>query len=208
MKTYSKALAFVTVASFLSIPVFAQTQGNSANPGHLAGANEAMTMVPAKAILSRTLDANNDRSESTVEARIRDKVTLSNGTVLPTGALLLGTVAQDNMQPVGASRLALRFNQARLKDGTVIPVKATIVGLFTPGSVATDDVVGPADNLPNTWNDKTLTVDQLSVTSGVDLHSNIASDNSGVFVSTKRHDIRLKSGSELQLAIAPARNAS
>jgi hypothetical protein len=36
----------------------------------------------------------------------------------------------------------------------------------------------------------------------VDLHSRISSINSGVFVSTKKNDVRLAAGSEIALAIA------
>ena len=42
--------------------------------------------------------------------------------------------------------------------------------------------------------------------SGVDLHSKIASMNSGVLVSTKKDDVKLKEGTEFGLAIAAAGN--
>jgi hypothetical protein len=171
------------------------------------GAQQAVQMVPAKAILSRTVDAKNDRPDSTVEARIRNKVTLSDGTVLPAGALLIGKVVQDNAQAdAGKSELALLFNQARLKDGTVVPVKATIVGLYTPGSSESGNTADPDDNIPNSWTPQTSQVEQLSVTSGVDLHSNIVGDNSGVLVSATKRDIKLHAGSELELAIGPSHN--
>jgi hypothetical protein len=209
MKIYSRALAFATVASILSMPAFAQSPDNQAtSEGHLAGANEAMSMVPAKAILSHTLVASNDRPDSTVEARIRNKVTLSDGTVLPAGAMLIGKVSQDDTQVAGMAKLALRFDQVRTKDGKVVPIKATIVGLYTPGSGDSTTTIGPDNNMPNTWTHHVLVVDQLSVASGVDLHSKIASNNSGVFVSTTKRDIKLGAGSELQLAIGPARTAS
>jgi hypothetical protein len=217
MKIYNQALALVAVASVLSIPVLAQTQGDQpaqdtlVSADHLGGSHEAMQMVPVNAILSRTVDAKNDRPDSTVEARIRNKVTLSDGTVLPTGAMMIGKVAEDDAQAAaGKFKLALRFDQARLKDGTVVPIKATIVGYYAPGSSVSDDTVNADNdvpNTPNTWSQETLGIDQLSVTSGVDLHSTIANDNSGVFVSNK-HDIRLNAGSELQFAIGPAPKAS
>lgn len=55
----------------------------------------------------------------------------------------------------------------------------------------------------NTWTDATLEVDQLNVVPGVDLHSSIASQNSGVLVSTKKDDVKLIRGSQVQLAVAP-----
>ena len=59
-------------------------------------------------------------------------------------------------------------------------------------------------DVPNDWSAKTLQLDQENVVSGVDLHSKISSQNSGVFVSTKKDDVKLKAGSEIQFAIAPA----
>jgi hypothetical protein len=212
MKIRTQALALVTVASVLSIPVFAQTQDNQSpqdmqvSADHL-GAQQALQMVPAKAFLSRTVDAKNDRPDFTVEARIRNKVTLSDGTVLPAGTLLIGKVVQDNAQAdAGKTELALLFNQARLKNGTVVPVKATIVGLYTTGSGDSGDTVDQDDNIPNSWTPQTSQLEQLSVTSGVDLHSSIASDNSGVLTSSSKRDIKLNAGSELQFAIGPAHN--
>jgi hypothetical protein len=206
MKMHTQALALATIASILSIPALAQTQDNPATQDtqtaeQLGAAHEATQMVPANAILARTVDAKNDRPDSTVEARVKNKVTLSDGTVLPSGALLIGKVVQDGTEAAaGTSELALLFNQARLKDGTVVPIKATIVGLYTSSTADSDN------DMPNSWTPKTSDIDQLSVSSGVDLHSNIASNNSGILVSNSKHDIKLGAGSELQFAIGPARS--
>jgi len=83
-----------------------------------------------------------------------------------------------------------------------VPVKATIVGFFGPGANDSGSYpVAPGDQVPNSWNDGTLQLDQIDVAGGVDLHSKIASANSGVFVSTKKNDIKLSRGSEIQFAI-------
>jgi len=185
----------LAVISFLPFTLFAQSSNSSANP---RGENEATKMVPATALLSHALDADKDQPNSTFEARLKGKVTLSDGTVLPSNTTLIGKVTTDDMNVTGTSKLALSFDQARLKDGKVIPIKATIVDIATPDS--------PGANAPNNWTDKTVQVDQVSVISGVDLHSKIGSNNSGVFVSRKKHDVKLPTGSELQLAIAPAVN--
>jgi hypothetical protein len=44
--------------------------------------------------------------------------------------------------------------------------------------------------------------------SGVDLHSRIASKNSGVFVSPKDKNVKLASGSELALALAQSKQGA
>jgi hypothetical protein len=200
MKIYGKTLALTAVISALSMPVLAQSV--SATQVDSSGATEAAQMVPAIAQLTRTLDADKDHLDFTFQAELTHKVTLTNGTVLPSHTLLIGTVTRDDMQAAGTSEFALRLNQAKLKDGKTLPIKATIVDIRRPSS----DNDGYAAS--NDWTSQTLTVEQLDVVSGVDLHSEIASNDSAVFVSTKKHDVKLPAGSELKLAIAPASDAS
>ena len=166
-------------------------------------------MKPVRAVLTHSLDADKDHQGHAVEAKLSQKVTLTNGTELPRNTMLLGKVTADDMQQQGTSKLALRFDQARLKDGTTVPVRATIVGYYAPGTAETElGSDSGMDQVPNDWTAKTLQMDQMNVAPGVDLHSKISSKNSGVFVATKKDDVKLKAGSELQFAIAPANPAT
>lgn len=172
------------------------------------GLHEAMAMVPAQAALVRTLDARKARQGEHFQVALSDTVHLKNGLELPQGTRLIGTVATDHMQAGGASRLALSITQAKLRGGKVVPIKATIVGVYAPAE--TDDngyPVDPGNQEPNFWNAKTLQVDQIGGPDGIELHSKIAGMNSGALVSHKKEDIKLRAGSELALAIA-ARNNS
>ncbi len=155
-------------------------------------------MKPASALLVENLDAVKDQPGYAVSAKLQGKVNLSDGTELPKGTILLGKITTDDMQQQGTKKLALRFDQARLKDGTTLPIRATIVGFYAASGGEID--AAPANN----WTASTLEFDQEDVASGVDLHSKIASQNSGVFVSTKKDDVKLKQGSEIQFAIARA----
>jgi hypothetical protein len=208
MKNIISTLALAAAVSVVSFPVFAQVaadgQMGSNYAGSVGGSREAMKMVPATAGLLRSIDARKDQPNAMFEARLREKVKLSDGTMLPEGTILKGMVAEDDMQNQGKSKLALVFGQAQLKDGKMVPIKATIVGFFAPGSRPSTLNDDSGDNIPNSWSDGTLTVNEMGPISGVDLHSTIASKNSGVFVSTKKDDIKLASRSEFQLAIAPA----
>lgn len=164
-------------------------------------------MVPATADLMRPLDAKKDTAGAPVQVRLRHKVTLKNGTELPSRTILVGQVAPDDMRQQGAVKLAIRFTEARLENGTTVPIKATIVGFFGPRSDQSDaysELGWGGEENPNTWTDATLQVDQIDAASGTDLHSKISSADSGVFVSTKKDDIKLKRDSEIQLAIGPA----
>lgn len=205
MKGYRQALAFAT--ALLSFPIFAFSQ----NPNNqssmqsvqapIAGYHEATLMKPVRATLVKNIDAAHDQSGQTVDAKLQSKVRLTNGTELPRGTLLLGKVTADDMQQQGRSKLALRFDEARLKDGTTVPIRATIVGFSRP-----EDPEHASAMTSNGWTAKTLQLDQEDVIPGVDLHSRIAGQNSGVFVATKKDDVKLRQGSEIEFAVAPATN--
>ena len=192
MRSYSKTLAIAAVISALSLPALAQSMQASTD---LSATNLAAKMVPANAMLTRTLSADKDQPNSEVKAVLNGKVTLSDGTVLPSNTTLIGEITEDDMQQQGTSKLALRFTRAQLKNGKTVPIKVTIVDITPPGS---DPYAF------NDWTDQTLEIDQVRALTDVDFHSMISSANSGVFVSTKKHNVKVPGGSELQLAIGPA----
>jgi hypothetical protein len=104
----------------------------------------------------------------------------------------------------GDTKLALRFTKAVLKDGTAVPIKAIIVGVFEPESEdAQGNPVAPGDQARHLWNEQSPGVDEIGALEGGDLHSRISSSNSGVLVSTTKHDVKLKWGSEIAMGIAP-----
>jgi hypothetical protein len=215
MKQCRKPLALAT--ALLALPLFALAQDsgtqNGQNPTGMdssqntgvqhTGKREAQRMVAANAELLDTLDAKDMHAGSTFKAKLSKEATLNDGTKLPIGTVLMGRIAADDMQMQGTSKLAVRFAQAQLKDGKIIPVKATIVGIAPPATADGQDNPEMAGNqVPNSWTDGTLQVDQLDVVNGVDLHSSIKSKNSGVFVSKTKDNVKLDRGTEIQLAIA------
>ncbi len=166
-------------------------------------------MVPAQAALWHGLDARKVSVGYAIRARLSKKVLLKDGAELPAGSMLLGEVQNDDMNVEGGSKLVLRFDKAQLKGGKTVPIKATIIGLFRPlDEDANGYPIVPGDQVSNYWNKGVLQVDQINVLPGVNLHSRIASSNSGVLVSTKKkEDMKLREGSEFLLAIAPAHSA-
>lgn len=201
MKCSTAALSLATLSLAMLTPAIGQASSNNWQNGQNRGAREAARMVPARASLSHTLDADTDHPGSQFRATLSDTVHLDNGVELHRGDTLLGKVVTDDMNTVGKSRLAVRFTQAILKDGQTVPIKATIVGLYRPGDLMDNGNAVP-EQIPNSWNDGTLRMDEMNVMKDVDLHSRIASRDSGVFVSTKRDDVRIPEGSEIALAIA------
>lgn len=165
------------------------------------GQSQATQMVPAQAALATNLDAKKMQPGTQFQAVLDQTIRFGNGTELPHGTRLIGTVTTDSMASMGKSSLALRFTQAELKDGKVIPIKATITDIQQAQPI---DHTLDAQFSVTPWDGKTMVVDEVGALSHIDLHSRIAGDNSAVFVSTKKDDVRLLAGSQMELAISPA----
>lgn len=172
--------------------------------------NEAMQMAPALASLDTSLDARKMQPGTQFQATLTETVRLKDGTELPHGTRLIGVVAADsasnafsgNMSSGGErSALALRFTQAELKDGRAMPITATITDV-KPGNEFYPAYA--ADFAPHPWDNQILNVEDVGVFSGVDLHSQIGAENSGLFVSASKDDVKLVAGTQLELAIATA----
>lgn len=179
----------------------AQTQDTQTSVTNTSGSAQmtAAQMAPAQATLANDLDARKVKPGQQFHAVLSGTVHLRNGVELPRGTVLVGTIAMDSMQTGAGSTLALRFTQADVKGGKVVPIEATIVGYAPPSEGNAWDYTDNQSTLVP-WNGKSLQVDDTGVLSGVDLHSKIADNNSGVFVSKKK-DMKLSANSLLSLAI-------
>ena len=202
MKHCLAALSLAVLVPTFTLPAYTQPQPAQSQASSQDSAAPAMHMVPARAALNGALVASKVKPGDEFRATLAEKVQLQNGPKLPAGTVLIGQISTDDTNQAGTSKLALRFTSAKLKDGQTVPIKATIVGILDTG-LANEDTyrLNPNGQTPASWNDGTLTVDQIGAMNGVDLHSKIASQNSGVFVSTK-DNIKLVNGGELELAIA------
>jgi hypothetical protein len=189
-------------AGVLLCPPAARAQTPDAQSSGSAVSGEAASlaaqMVPAQAVLDKDLDAKKSQPGQEFRATLTQTVQLKNGTELPRGTALVGAVAADS-KANGKSTLALRFTQAQLKDGKSMPIHATIVGVAAPDSYDSWDH-SDAQAPPDPWNGRSLEIDNSEVLSGVDLHSQIGGENSGVFVS-KKDDMKLAARCQMSLAI-------
>jgi hypothetical protein len=196
----------IAVAAALPFSLHAQSVSQDSSSTADAGQQEATLMVPANAALLQTIDASKIESGSQFKVKLAETVHLNNGPDLHSGTILVGTVTKDGEQS-GAPKLTLRFTQATLKDGTVVPIKATIVGVAKPDILDSQgNSVAPGNQEPNNWTSGTLQVEQLNAASHANLHSEIASDDSGVFTSKDNQDVKIKAGTELELAVAKSNN--
>ncbi|HTV06453.1 MAG TPA: hypothetical protein VME86_13885 [Acidobacteriaceae bacterium] len=190
------AAAFFAVL-FVPLPSHAAT---TTSAGHLK-------LVSANALLTTRLDSKNARLGERLTAKLTGNVKAADAMELPKGTVLLGKVA--HVQPSinnGPSRISVVFNQARLRNGHVIPIKATLLGAYPTSSWNSYDytgVGGPYIGLHSHYISYDQKVDQEPGTlSHVAMRSAVQSSVSGVF-SSKDRNIDLRSGTQLQFAIAP-----
>ena len=196
----------IAIAAALPFSLHAQSVSQDTSSTADAGAHEAMFMVPANAAVLQTIDASKIASGSQFKVKLADTTRLNNGPELHSGTILVGTLTKE-AEPGSATKLTLRFTQATLKDGTVVPIKATIVGVARPDVNNSEGYsVAPGNQEPNNWTSGTLQVEQLNAASHADLHSDIASNDSGVFTSRDNQDVKIKAGTEFKLAVAKSNN--
>jgi hypothetical protein len=200
--TFSAAL--MSVALLVPGSACAQDDSSAQTVQDNAGQALAQHMVGARVALKEDINAAKAKPGDQVRTALAHKVTLKDGTELPAGTVILGVIAKDDMEQSGTSKLALNFDRAQLKNGTVVPIKATILGIYPPESQDLSGYpVAPGDQETGDWANHPLAVNQIDALPGVDLHSRVAGGNSGVLVSSSKHDVKLHWGSEISLAIAP-----
>ena len=186
-------------AALISLPMYASMQ---AQP-------QSLNLVSANAELTRALNAKSARQGQSVMAKLTSNVKTEGQTELPKGTLLMGKVDQvQNAYANGdKSKISIVFNEARLTSGRKVPIKATLLAAYPPApmgvaqSTSSYMMIQPR-HIPN---DERIQQDPGTL-SHVMMKSSVQSQVSGVFLS-KKHNINLRRGTRLQLAIAPETNS-
>lgn len=197
---------FAGILGLVSLPLAQaqnniNAQGSNDNVSSASAQQEANEMVPAHAVLLNKVNARKSHAGDEIRAELRRTIQLKGGTTLPDGTVLTGTVTEDQASPDNV-RVSLRFNEAKLKDGSTVPIKVMIVSIQTTQSI---EDVGEDSSRVRTrdiWTPNTHKVDEIGVVSGADLHSSVTSENSAVISSTKKKDVTIDKGSEIDLVIA------
>lgn len=180
-------------------------QAESSQATQQAASN--LQLVSAEAQLTHQLNSKDATQGETVKAKLTSDVKTAEGMKLDKGTMLIGKVEQVQRSTGSSpSRMSIVFDQAQLKDGKTIPVKATLLGAYpsSAGSYFAD--TGTNGSLmavqPHRVSSQ-VKVDQMPGTlSHVGMHSAVQSNVSGTFVSKDR-DIDLRKGTRLQVAISP-----
>jgi hypothetical protein len=154
-------------------------------------------LVAANSELVRPLSSKSATQGQAVTVRITSSIKTPEGIEIPRGTELIGRIDEAKAADgKGPATLVLTFNQARLKDGKTLAIKATIAG-FSPE----DQVV----DLPASV-DPDGVFDQLAPgPSGVALHSAVQDKASGT-LTDQRSNISLGAGTQFQVAVAVQSN--
>ena len=157
--------------------------------------------TPAVVMLTKSLDGKKLATGAIVQTKLTDTIHLADGTKIPGGSLLNATVTKDDTQN-GGVKLTLRFGEAKLKDGKSVAIKGIILDVSR--QPADPSGLQHGMTAPANFDHQSAIVDAVGVLEGVDLHSNVSNDDSGVLVTTTGSDVKLPTGTEIELAIAPA----
>jgi hypothetical protein len=175
-------------------------------PTHTTQSSQQMSsawLTGATARLDHTLDAKDAKPGMAVEAKLDHTVKTPDGTKLPGGTELRGTVASvqapDNGGP---SSISLRFDKAELKNGQTVPVKVTLVGAY-PSNENQMSSYGQMDmgSAPRRVSPKAKYEQEAGTLSHIAMNSSVSGKNSATFLN-KDGDVKLRAGTFLQLGIA------
>lgn len=149
--------AGVALAALLGAATgWGQNDQNAANGPQDSSNVQNVQMVPAKAELQKGLNAKKLKPGETVTAKLEQTVNLPNEPALEKNTVLEGQVdSVEASQHHSNSKVTVTFNQAKLKDGTVLPVKVTVMEVNAPpdisggiggpgGGAAAEPAPGPA----------------------------------------------------------------
>lgn len=170
-----------------------------------------LKLVSAGAQLTHDLNTKDAAQGQMVTAKLTTNVKTASGMKLDKGTVLTGKVEQvKKSEDKGPSRLSIVLDQARLKDGRTIPVKATLLGAYpasTGEDYADNGMNGPMIAGQPHFIPSDQKIDQEPGTlSHVTMKSAVQSNASATFTSNDRN-INLKRGTRLQIAIAPMTGA-
>jgi|HubBroStandDraft_5_1064220.scaffolds.fasta_scaffold130059_1 hypothetical protein len=176
-------LGFATAAVALSGLAMAQDQ------------SQGLKLMAGNSELVHALSTKSAKQGDPVAVKLTAAIKTPEGVILPRGTELVGHVANvkasDNKGP---STLVLTFNQAHLKGGKTVAVKATLAGFAAADQPQELPVAVAADD----------TFEQLAGSdSGVALRSAVKEDASGTLTSDHRN-VELNQGTQFLVAVGVA----
>jgi hypothetical protein len=178
-------LGFTTVAVALSGLAMAQDQ------------SQGLKLMAGNSELVHTLSTKSAKQGDPVAVKLTESIKTPEGVMLPRGTELLGHVDSVTASAnKGPADLVLTFNQAQLKDGKTLAIKATLAGF----SAADEPQELPVAVAPDG------AFDQLAGSkSGVALRSAVKEEASGTLTSERRN-VELAPGTQFLIAVGVESN--
>ena len=152
--TYAIIFAVIAVTFVLSHSANAQAQPPAVTPA---------ASPEIHAVLEKIIHPKKAKVGDTVTARVTDNAKLKDGTEVPKGSHLVGTVTElkEKADKEGPAKIGLLFDKAQIKGGKDVPLSLALVSVaprWEPGGV---DSVAADNKMASTGR-----VDELSASSG------------------------------------------
>jgi len=168
-----------------------------------AADSSADWLAGGTARLGGAIDSRSAKQGDAVEAKLDSAVKTPDGTELPAGTKLQGSVsAVQASQGRGPSSVSIRFTKAELKSGKVVPVKVVVTAAYPNNDGQTafygDSLIGPAErrvSIKDQFDQEPGTLSHIAMNSAA------GSSDSATF-SNNKGDVKLQSGTFLQIGIA------
>jgi hypothetical protein len=168
--------------------------------------------APSKGVLcsiQKKLDTNSAKVGDTVVARTEAKTKLPDGTQVPSGARLIGTITavQSKKNGNGMSSLSLKFDQLQIKHNPPVAIKGAIIAVSpapdAAGDLPTSSTTMRSQGMQTMGNyghsDDDSGVPNGSTMPGVGLGDHVGSDGTTEMLG-KGRDIKLSSGDRIKVA--------
>ncbi len=175
-------------------------------PPNSSAMSPAAWLAGGTARLDHALNAENAKQGEMIEAKLDHTVKTPDGTELPAGTQLRGTVTAVNASSNGPSTISIRFDKAVLKDGKTLPVKVAVIGAFPNDEyqmgVYGESSMGPVQkhvSLKDRFDQKAGTLHDVA------MHSRVSGQNSATFIN-KNGNVKLRAGTFLQVGIGQRSN--
>jgi hypothetical protein len=209
-KSLTYLAATAALAATLGSPLALRAQASAGQPL----AKEAVLSV-----LTTKLDTKKSKVGDPVAAKTLNSLSMSDGSVLPSGTKLTGKVTQVTPKSSGAATIAVAFDQLDKKGAAPTPVHGFLMAVAPEPSMA--DSGGSTKDLPmghggNAAQAAAATGTNISDSSnalpsiqagssikGVVLNPKPAADGSSVLQSTDK-DFKLDSGTRLEIGLTAA----
>lgn len=133
--------------SLIPMAIFSLTlQGQTGNVA--SGTPQATHQVAAASVsaeLTKRIDTKNAKQGDEVDARVTSTAKLPDGTELPRGTKLVGTITDVKAKSKEDKRAHLAFNidHAVMKDGRPVPVMVAVISVTGPTQSAGGDMMTP-----------------------------------------------------------------